>query len=136
MSLTARLHIVGHSSEDQGIPVLACDFGFSQDYNGTVGTFSNITASTIDLTIRGLDDEELFSWMLTPRSLRSGRISFSGITSTGPGRRIEFEDGVLVGYHESFTNESDIIISLVISVRKLSLFGVEHENHWTAAEGA
>ena len=130
MSLTARLHITGHSSEEQGIPVLACDFGFDQDYNSRTGSFSNIRGGTINITIRGIDDEELFSWMVATRSLRSGKISFSGITSTGPGRRIEFEDGVLVSYHESFSNESDITISLVITVRKISLFGVEHENSW------
>jgi len=131
MSLTARLHIEGHSNEQQGIPVLACDYSFSQDVTQRGEATSEIIGHFINITIRGLDDEELFTWMVTRRSLKNGRISFSGVTSTGPGRRIEFQDAFLVGYHETFSNESDISIQLVISARVISLFGVQHENSWT-----
>ncbi len=131
MSLTARLHIEGHSNEDQGVSVISCDYSFSQSHSQRGYATGQITGGIINITIRGLDDEELFTWMVTSNAIKNGRISFSGITSTGPGRRIEFEDAFLVGYHENFANESDVTIQLVISARVISLFGVNHENHWT-----
>lgn len=134
MSLTARLHIEGHSSENRGIPVLACDFGISQEFEVGSGTVSNLRGGIINIKIRGVDDEELFTWVIERRSLRNGRISYSGITSTGPGRRIEFQDAYLVSYHESFTNQSDIVIDLVIAARVLSLYGVEHQNMWNVTQ--
>lgn len=130
MSLTARLHIEGHSNYDRGIPVLACDFSFSQDYDGRGMATSSIRGGIINVSLRGLDDAELIQWMIGVDMLKNGRISFSGITSTGPGRRIEFEDGFLVSYHENFSNESDITIQLVISCRVITVSGVQHENRW------
>jgi hypothetical protein len=131
MSLTARLHIEGHSNEQQGIPVLACDFSFSQDTDGRGMATSAIRGGVINVMLRGIDDPDIIQWMIGHDVLKNGRIAFSGITSTGPGRRIEFEDGFLVSYHESFTNESDITINLVISCRLLTISGVSHENQWT-----
>lgn len=131
MSLTARLHIEGHSNEQEGIPVLACDFIFTQDADGRGMATSAIRGGVINVSLRGIDDAEILQWMIGTDVLKNGRISFSGITSTGPGRRIEFEDGFLISYHESFANESDITIQLVISARVLSISGVEHENRWT-----
>jgi len=130
MSLTARLHIEGHSNEQQGIPVLSCDFNFSQDTDGRGMATSNIRGGILNVTLRGIDDAEIIQWMMGTDTLKNGRIAFSGITSTGPGRRIEFEDGFLISYHESFSNETDITIQLVISSRILSISGVEHENLW------
>ena len=130
MSLTARLHIEGHSNEDSGIPILAVDFNFTQDYDGRGMATSRIHGGVINVTLRGIDDAEILQWMIGTDLMKNGRISYSGITSTGPGRRIEFEDGFLVSYHESFANESDIAIQLVISCRVITVSGVRHENTW------
>lgn len=130
MSLTARLHIEGHSKEDQGIPILSIDFGFTQDVDGRGMATSAIQGGTLNINIRGVDDSELLQWMMDTGSVKNGRISYSGFTSTGPGRRIEFEEAFLVSYNESFANESDISIHIVISCRKLVISGISHENTW------
>lgn len=136
MSLTARLHIEGHSNEDQGSAVLSCDFGFSQEIGNSGYPMSNVTGGIINLTLRGADDPEILQWMITTDSTKRGRIVFSGITSTGPGRRIEFEDAFLVSYQENFTNQNDIVIHLTISARSIEVSGVEHSNLWLRGGGA
>lgn len=130
MSLTARLHIEGHNNEEKGIPILSCDFGFNQDTDGRGRATSTIRGGIINVTIRGIDDSEIIQWMVNTGMQKNGKITFSGVTSTGPARKIEFFNAFLISYHESFANESDIIIQLVISAHRLQISGVDHENLW------
>ncbi len=131
MSLTARLHIEGHNNEQKGIPVLACDFNFTQDIDGRGKATSRIRGGIINVTLRGIDDSEIIQWMMTATALKNGRIAFSGVTSTGPGRKIEFKNGFLISYNEHFANESDITIQLVISAEYITISGIQHSNWWS-----
>ena len=131
MSLTARLHLKEHNFFDRGLPVLSCDFSFNQDMNAIGEAKSIVRGGIINLTLRGIDDPEILQWMMGTNTLKDGMISFTGFTTEGVGRKIEFSDGFLVSYHESFTNESDIVVQLVISCRQLTISGVEHENKWS-----
>ena len=130
MSLTARLHIEGHSNEDTGSPVLSCDFGFAQEIGANGAPISHIRGGIINLSIRGIDDPELLQWMIGENSWKNGRIVFSGVTSTGPGRTILFNNAYLVKYQESFTNQNDIVIQLTISAERMEVSGVNHMNMW------
>lgn len=135
MSLTARLHIKGHSQEDKGIRILSCDFNFSQDVDNYGKIMSNIRAGIINISISGISDTEIIQWMLSRDARKDCKISFSGVIDTGPHKSIELEDAVLINYHESFTDQSDIIINLSISSRKITISGVTHEMQWDAGEG-
>ena len=130
MSLTARLHIEGHSQQEKGIKILSCDFSFSQDVDNRGMTSSNVRAGLINVTLPGINDNEILQWMLGRDDRKNGKITFSGIVDTGPHRSVEFEDAVLVSYHESFSDQSDIIISLTISSRIIRITGVKHESFW------
>lgn len=139
MSLTARLHIEGHSNEDTGSPVLSCDFGFSQDIDETGMVQSRVRGGIISLSIRGVDDSDILQWMMDQGSTKNGRIQLSGYSTTGvsgPRRRIEFEDGYLINYRESFANQTDVVVHLTISARKITVSGVDHENIWTGPDEA
>jgi hypothetical protein len=130
MSLTARLHITGHSNESTGSAVISCDYSFSQEIDDSGRVMSRVKGGLINLTLRGVDDPEIIQWMLTSNATKSGRISFSGVTATGPTRRIEFVDAYLVYYRETFNNQSDIVLHLSISARQISISGVDHANEW------
>lgn len=130
MSLTARLHIKGHSEEEKGIKILSCNFSFSQDVDSSGKIASDIRAGIINVSIPGINDSELVQWMLGKDVRKNGKISYSGVISTGPHKSIEFEDAVLVNYSESFSDQSDIVINLSISSRKISVCGVTHETLW------
>lgn len=134
MSLTARLHIEGHSQQEKGIKILSCDFSFSQDVDNRGMASSNVRAGLINVTIPGINDNEIIQWMLSRDDRKKGKISFSGVVDTGPHRSVEFEDAVLVSYHESFSDQSDIIISLTISPRIIKVTGVKHESLWAPTE--
>lgn len=131
MSLSARLHIEGHSKEDEGIRIISCDYAFSQDIDPRGLQTSKVKAGQINITLNGTNDGEFIQWMIGYDTLKKGKITFSGVIDTGPQRTIEFEDALLVYYHESFTDESDIIINLTISARVLRISGLLYENVWT-----
>jgi hypothetical protein len=130
MSLTARLHIEGHSEEKKGIKILSCDFSFSQETDSEGRVSSSVRSGLINITIQGINDSEIFQWMLGQEMRKNGKISFSGVVATGPHKTLEFEDAVLVHYHESFTDQSDVIIDLSISCRKINIAGASHEHMW------
>lgn len=131
MSLTARLHIEGHSEEKKGIKILSCDYSFSQDLDGNGQAASNVKAGVINMTIPGVNDSEIIQWMLGRNVMKKGKIDFSGFAETGPHKTLEFEDAVLVYYHESFTDVSDTRIDLSISCRKIKLSGIAYEALWS-----
>ena len=135
MSLTARLHIVGHSREKQGIKILSCNFSFSQSVDSAGRIMSNVQAGIINISIPGIDDAEIVQWMIGKDIRKKGKISYSGIISTGPHKHIEFEDAVLVNYSESFTDQMDTVINLSISSRKITVCGVTHETQWDPGDG-
>lgn len=60
MSITARLYIEG---DDKGIPILACDFSFSQDVDNKGKVNSKVRAGLINITIPGIDNTEIIQWM-------------------------------------------------------------------------
>jgi hypothetical protein len=131
MSITARLHIAGHSKESQGLQIIACRFEFNQDVDPRGMARSNIRGGIITFSIRGNEDPELIQWMLDRNSMKSGKISYTGFTDNGPKRKIEFEDAVLIHYDESFYDKTDISINLTISARVFRIGGLKHENFWT-----
>ena len=137
MSLTARLHIDQHPHYEKGIRILSYDFSFSQeiDHNGLAS--SRVRAGLITLTITGINDTELVNWMLNRWDRKKGKISFFGINESGvpqESKSLKFEDAFLVHYGESFTDQSDMIINLSISCRKITLSNADWETEWDMDE--
>ena len=133
MSLTARLHIEQHSRHDKGIRVLSYDFSFSQEIDPSGLASSRVRAGLINLTITGINDTELVNWMLGRYDRKNGKISFFGINESGvpqESKSLKFEDAILVHYGESFTDQSDMIINLSISCRKITLSNADWETEW------
>jgi hypothetical protein len=91
---------------------------------------SKVRAGMINVTIPGINDPEILEWMLGQYTKKKGKISFSGVVDTGPHRSLEFEDAILVSYHESFSDQSETIISLTLSARVIKVTGVKHESTW------
>jgi len=131
MSLTARLYIKGHQQEKKGIKVLSCDYSFSQNVSEDGYIAGSVRAGLINLTLSAVNDTEIVQWMFFRDNTKSGKISFSGIdpetAAPQETKTLEFEDGILVNYSESFMDESDMIMSLSISARKITLSNSEWE---------
>jgi hypothetical protein len=128
MSLTARLFI-DHGPKD-GIKVLSCSYGFSQDVDVHGKVNSRIRIGMINLTIPGISDNSLINWMWGYDATKNGEIKLSGYGDSGQRQSIKFFDGLLVSYNESFSDPSDTVINLTISCRKITVLGVTFENKW------
>jgi hypothetical protein len=131
MSVTARLYIKGHKLEDKGIKVLSCDYNFSQNISEDGYIAGSVRAGLINLTLAAINDTEIVQWMFFRDSEKSGKISFFGIdphtAAPQETKTLEFQDGILVNYSESFTDESDMVMNLSISARKITLSNSEWE---------
>ena len=131
MSIMARLHIEGHSKEKEGLRLLSCDFGFRQDIDSRGMQTSNVKPGLIRVSFKGTEDAEIVQWMLGKDTVKNGRITYSGFTSAGPVRKVVFQDALLVNYYEHFTDQTDIVIDLTISARKITVAGVGFSSFWS-----
>ena len=130
MVLSAKLHVEGHQNEKEGINLLTCDFSFSQDIDQKGLPTSRIRGGIIALCFVSLEDTEIIQWMISEDADKNGKITFSGDNNTKPFKTLEFKDARLVRYHESFTDQAQLVVTLSISARELSISGVKYANVW------
>lgn len=131
MSLTARLHIEGHQNEQKGIRVLACDFEFSQETDQRGLPVSNVKGGKVNVSIAVENDAEILHWMFTEAADKNGKIIFTGMHNGKSLKTIEFWNGRLIRYYESFTDQGEVIVQLTISAKKMAIAGATHENVWS-----
>jgi hypothetical protein len=129
MSYSARLHIDGHQNQKEGLRVISSEFGFTQNTDQSGLPCSSVQGGLINLTIVIENDAEILWWMLSD-SDKNGKIVFMADDKSNPLKSLEFKDGRLVGYHENFTELSEVVVRLTISAREISVSGVSHSNSW------
>ncbi len=135
MSLTARLHIAGHEKETDGLEIYTCDFGFTQEIEfKTLSSISMVRPGLINLTMPSINDAEIVQWMFTRFAAKNGKISFKSPSDSGieqEYKTLKFENAFLVSYHENYTEDSTMILSLSILANKIIL----SDNEWTGHLG-
>ncbi len=131
MVLTGRLHIEGHETEDEGIPLLTCDYSFSQDIDQRGLPKSQVQGGVINMSFSSIDDEEIMYWMIYSNADKNGRIVFSGGEDEKIFKELEFRDARCIYYRETFTRDVEMVEEISISAREISLSGVNHMNTWT-----
>ena len=130
MILSAKLHIEGHQKEQDGIQLLTCDYSFSQEIDQKGLPTSRVRGGIVDITFVSLDDAEILQWMISVEADKNGEIAFSGDNNTKPFKTIKFKDARLIDYRESFSDKSELMVTLSISARELSISGVKYKNDW------
>ena len=130
MVLSAKLHIEGHQNEQKGIHLLSCDFRFFQETDQRGLPTSKVHGGIIDLSFSSIEDNEIIQWMISEDADKNGKISFSGDSNTKPFKTLEFKDSRLISYRESFVDQAQMITTLSISARQISISGVKHSNTW------
>jgi len=131
MVLYASLHISGHSTEDEGIPLLNCDYSFLQDIDERGLPKAQVKGGVISMTFNSIEDNEIMHWMISPTSDKSGKIQFSGGEGEKVFKTLEFKDARCFFYHEYFTRDAEMIEEIKISARVISISGATHTNTWT-----
>ncbi|TFH37374.1 MAG: hypothetical protein E4G95_04865 [Bacteroidia bacterium] len=130
MVLSAKLHIEGHQNEKEGIHLLSCDFRFFQETDQKGLPTSKVHGGLVDISFASVDDNEIIQWMISEDADKNGKISFSGDNNTKPFKTLEFKDARLISYRENFTDQSQMITYLSISIRTINISGVKYSNTW------
>ncbi len=131
MILTARLHILGHEKESEGIPLLSCEYSFKQEIDERGLPVSKVKGGLIDISFISIDDSDIMYWMVTSQSDKSGQIIFSGEDGEKVFKTLEFIDARCVYYHDSFYRDGEMTTRLTISTREIKVSGTTHSNQWT-----
>jgi len=135
MVLSATLHIKGLKNEKEGIRLLNCDYQFSQAIDSKGLTTSRVQGGIINLSFISIEDNEIIQWMISEDADKDGNITIVGDNNTKPFKTIEFKDARLISYNENFVDQSQMITSLTISARQITIAGVKHANAWLGYEG-
>ncbi len=131
MVLTARLYLAGHSSGSEGIPLLTCNFSFSQEIDDRGLPKSIVKGGVINLSFKSMDDEEIMWWMVSSQADKNGKITFAGEEGEKVFKTLEFKDARCVAYKESFVRDVEMIQEITISAREITVSGATFSNSWT-----
>jgi hypothetical protein len=131
MAFSATLHIEGHPKERDGIPVVSCDFSFHQQVDSYGVPISRVSGGIINIGLKNVNDYDIMQWMIASSARKNGKIVFSsGMSDNQSFQKIGFKDAVLVNYHQSFSEESEVAVNLTISCREIDVSGAAFENIW------
>lgn len=131
MILTAKLYIVGHETEKDGIALSTCEFSFSQEVDQRGLPVSAVRGGIITFTYASFDDPEILWWMISSEADKSGKIEFSGMELSKAFKTLEFKDARCISYRESFSRDKDMLVEMTISAREVTISGVNHSNNWS-----
>ncbi len=131
MAFSATLHIAGHPKEQDGLGVVSCDFSFNQQVDPAGFPTSRVTAGVINIELKNVNDYDIMQWMIASRARKNGKIVLSsGMSDNQSFQKIEFKDGVLISYQQSFSEESEVSTKLTISCREIDISGASFVNIW------
>jgi len=133
MAFSATLHIQGHPREQDGIPVVSCDFNFNQQIDQRGVPNSRVIGGVINIGFRNENDYDLVLWMFSQDAQKNGKIVFSSGTSDNQSfQTIKFSDAALVSYHQSYSEHSEISVNITISCREVEISGATFVNIWSS----
>ncbi len=133
MAFSAKLHLEGHSQEDQGLGLTACSFTFSQTIDQRGMVISRVNGGLIKMTMHNINDYDIVLWMFNQSSTKNGKIVLSsGMQENQSFQTIKFKDGLLVMLHQEFSDDSEVSLELSVSCREIEIAGATFFNIWQA----
>lgn len=112
--------------------VLSLDYKFTQDTD-IQGQMTGIPrGGFIHVIVKALNDgtPDLMAWMVDPRLLKNGKITFKETKSGQKMKDIEFTDAYCVKYHERWEDKHVHIEEITITCRNIKFGNVEYTNDW------
>ncbi|MDO4949441.1 MAG: type VI secretion system tube protein TssD [Bacteroidales bacterium] len=123
-----KMEIEGYAERE----VLSLDYTFSQatDIQGQMTGIPR--GGFIHVVVKALNDgnPELMAWMVDPRLIKKGKISFNETTSGKKMKDIEFTDAYCVKYHERWEDNHEHIEEITITCREIKFGNIAYENDW------
>ena len=130
MAFSATLHIEGHPNEQEGLSVVSSDFAFHQQVDSSGVPVSRVSAGIINIGLKNLNDYDLMQWMMSNATKNGKIVLSSGMADNQSFQTIVFKDAILINYHQSFSEESEVDVNLTISCREMEVAGATFVNIW------
>lgn len=112
--------------------ILSVSYEFNQEKD-IQGQFTGIPrGGFIKIRVKALNDgtPELLSWMVDPRMLKNGKITFKETKSGQKMKDIEFTDAYCVGFEEKWEDTVGHFEEILISCRNINFGNVKYSNEW------
>ena len=127
MSFKARLKVAGKEFN-----ILTCNYDLHQEVDATGRPSSVTRGGRINITIEANGESDFFEWMTNNFERKDGSIVFVKRDTDATLNELNFKEGYLVKYKESFDalGQSPLIETFTISAKEISMGSGEHVNEW------
>lgn len=127
MSFKARLKVAGKEFN-----ILTCNYDLHQEVDATGRPSSVTRGGRINITIEANGESDFFEWMTNNFERKDGSIVFVKRDTDATLNELNFKEGYLVKYKESFdaSGQSPLIETFTISAKEISMGSGEHVNEW------
>ena len=127
MSFKAKLKVDGKE-----VNVLQISYDLNQEVDPTGRPSSVTRGGRIKLQIESTADSSFFEWMCNNFTHKDGVVTFIKRDTDAKMKELEFFEGYLVKYEESFDATDDVPLTetFTISAKEIKVGSGEHKNEW------
>ena len=126
MSFKAKMTVDGTDYS-----VMSLSYGLSQSVDGSGRPTSEVKATDIVVMIESSEDNSLMEWAVDSYGKKDGSIVFNKIDQDQKMKQLDFTDGYITSYQESFGGDT-MMMSVSISCRTIKVGNAEVDNGWPA----
>lgn len=118
------------SFKDREVLSISYEFNQAKDIQGQLTGIPR--GGFIKIRVKALNDgtPELLSWMVEPRMLKNGKITFKETKSGQKMKEIEFTDAYCVGFEEDWEDTVGHFEEILITCKTIQFGNVKYENDW------
>jgi hypothetical protein len=126
MSFKAKMTVDGTDYD-----ILSCSYGFRQNVDASGRPSSEVKSTDIALLVASSEDNSLMEWGVDSYGKKDGTITFNKIDEDQKMKELQFKDGYITSFNESFGGDS-MMTSITISCRSITVGNAEIDNGWPA----
>ena len=126
MSFKAKMTVDGTDYS-----VMSLSYGLSQSVDGSGRPTSEVKSTDISVMIESSEDNSLMEWACDSYGKKDGSIVFNKIDQDQKMKQLDFTDGYITSYQESFGGDT-MMMSVSISCRTIKVGNAEVDNGWPA----
>ena|ERR1039457_4674752 len=124
MSFKAKLTVDGTDYN-----VVSCSYGLSQNIDSSGRPTSEAKASDINLLVESSENNSFMEWAADSYGKKDGSIVFNKIDQDQKMKQLDFKDGYITSYAESFGGDT-MMMSMSISCRVITVGNATVDNGW------
>lgn len=127
MSFKAKMTVDGTDYN-----LLSIAYGLSQSVDSSGRPTSEVKSTDINVVMEVSEDNSIMEWAVDSYGKKDGSIVFNKTDQDQKMKELDFTDGYVTSYMESFGGGDSMIMSVTISCRKIKVGNAEVDNGWPA----